>query len=204
MHIINKQLCSNDYLSTQQLKEIAGLIYDTDPYIYPAMFKSKSDALQLLPEMFRNGDKMFALDNLFVAQTGNHIIGLILWVKGPLFWNDNVFLACADKENIMVSKHLHNVKGQYFSSYRNMNKDEVSIINVFVEKQFRKNGIGKDMLKAFFREAQIKDCRCELYVLSNNLPALQLYRDNGFSIVNETSGFSIEKEKPRCFRMVRE
>ena len=204
MNIINKQLCSKEHLSLQQLKEIAELIYDTDPYIYPAMFNSKSEALQLLPELFRNGDKMFALDNLFVAQMDKHIIGLILWVKGPLLWNDNVLLECADKKNLLVSKHLNVVKGQYFSSYRNTDKNEVSIINVCVETQFRKNGIGKGMLEAFFRETRIKDCRCELYVLSNNISAIQLYRDYGFNIVNEIPGFSTEEKKPRCFRMVRE
>ena len=35
-------------LSDRQLQQIAGLIYDTDPYIYPAMFKDRQEAERVL------------------------------------------------------------------------------------------------------------------------------------------------------------
>lgn len=44
-------------LSEEQLKEIADLIYDSDPYIYPAMFTDRREAETVIPKMIRAGTR---------------------------------------------------------------------------------------------------------------------------------------------------
>ena len=65
-------------LTEKQLQAIAGLIYDTDPHIYPAMFKDRQEAETVIPRMIRSEDLMFRTDNLFIAVDGNEIVGVLM------------------------------------------------------------------------------------------------------------------------------
>ena len=71
-----RQLSETDYLSVSQYKCISELIFDTDPYIYPALFGEGSagitNACKLLPIVFESGeDCMFRKQNLFVLYKGD-------------------------------------------------------------------------------------------------------------------------------------
>lgn len=51
-----QQLISISSISESNYKEIADLIYETDPYIYPAMFLNRSNATVMIPELIRYND----------------------------------------------------------------------------------------------------------------------------------------------------
>ena len=196
--ILCRQLSADEKINKDQLTDIAEMIYDTDPYIYPAMFNSKSDALVMIPEMIKYKDRMFRTENMFVAEQDNRTVGLILWHRGPLIWDDEIFCLCASKLNISVSPHFINVREEYFSSYSHTSMDIVSIINVCVLEEFRGKFIGEKTLKAFLNG---KEAECELFVLGDNKVAIHLYEKMGFQITSRIDGFSIDDNKPECMIM---
>ena len=81
-------------LSDAQLREIAAMIYDTDLYIYPAMFASRQEAESILSRMIRAGDRMFRTENLYLAMDGNKVAGVLLWIRGPLKWDHKIYEKC--------------------------------------------------------------------------------------------------------------
>ena len=99
-------------LSDVQLKEIAGLIYDSDPYIYPAMFESRRHAENIIPKMIRAGDQMFKCDNIYAAMDGTKIAGVLVWMRGPLQWNKKIYEKCGGR-----AKHIDRVVMEYFNLF---------------------------------------------------------------------------------------
>lgn len=180
----------------EQLRAVAGMIYDTDPYIYPAMFASREEAIDIIPLMIRSGDSMFCPENLFVAEAEQHVVGIILWHKGPLIWETDVYHRCGGH-----SMFIEKVRDGYFSSYQNVPEDTVSLINICVRSDTRGQGIGGQMLDAFFRETPGSS---ELYVLADNQRAIRLYQTKGFHITKQLEGFSLEVKKPLCYKMERD
>lgn len=177
----------------EQLREIAGMIYDTDPYIYPAMFSSREEAIGVIPSMIRSGDGMFCPGNTYTAETQGHTVGIVLWHRGPLEWETDVYARCGGR-----SAYIGKARDSYFSAYRNVPAGTVSLINVCVSGGMRGQGIGGRMLDAFLR---VVPGPYELYVLADNRNAIALYQSRGFRITDELDGFSLEAEKPRCYKM---
>ena len=125
----------------EQLRDTARLIYDTDPYIYPAMFSDRPHAEEVISRMFLAGDSMFCLDNLFTAMEDDRVIGIILWVRGSLIWSPEICIRCGGDP-----KRIEMVKAGYFDTYKQMPPDTVSMINISVRESFRGKGIGRKMM----------------------------------------------------------
>jgi ribosomal protein S18 acetylase RimI-like enzyme len=203
------QLSSECNLLNDQFKSISELIYDTDPFIYPAMFGNditgRNNAITILTDLLIKGtDKMFCLDNFFVAITDNQIVGLILWYKGILLWDINDLLLSANENNITLkTKELEIVKNAYFGkNYVNGSDNaRTSLINVCIKNNYRGLGIGSHLLKEFIGCHENEEL--ELYVIRDNSVAIKLYQKNGFHITNQLEGFSLTGEKPQCYEMVR-
>lgn len=180
--------------SPEQLKDIAGLIWDTDPYIYPAMFKSRDEAEIVIPRMILCGDVMFSLKNLFVAEENDRIVGLILWIRGPMNWTPEIYLKCGGS-----SPYIDRIHKEYFALYQHMNPDVTSLINVCVSAKKRGAGIGHLLLREFLKQ---EHGICELYVLADNPGAVHLYEKHGFRITEKLQGFSVEPMDLLCYRMI--
>lgn len=64
-----QQLADNSYSKIEDYEKLAELIYETDPYIYPAMFQNKEDAIKILAATIKRGDdNLFKKENIFVAK----------------------------------------------------------------------------------------------------------------------------------------
>jgi len=190
MNIFCKKL-DKDY-TKRELSEIAGLIYDTDPYIYPAMFQTREHALEIIPKMIVANDTMFCEDNLYVAKNSEKIVGIVLWHRGPLSWSADTYFACGGD-----SPHIDEVRLKYFASYSETKASVVSLINVCTS--IHGHGIGSELLRSFLREVEGP---YELFVLSDNASAIKLYEKVGFSITQQMQGFSLTEPNPSCFQMV--
>lgn len=203
---IYKQLNEIDCLTDKQLEEIAGLVYDTDPYIYPAMFGNRDNAITIIPEMYRLKDGMFSLSNTYIALDGNLVIGMILWKRGNLKWNTKTYWESLKRTGIKASPHIRKVIDEYFADYDQIDCSIVSIINVCVDSKYQGQGVCTQMMKQFFAQfhsldIHYKKTEFELYVLDNNPSAIHVYEKLGFEIVEKLDGFSIETEKPLCLKM---
>ena len=204
------QLTDNDTLTQEQYSAVSRLIFETDPYIYPAMFGEGSGGIQnvvaILPSVFElKNDAMFTKKNLFVLYNNEDIIGLILWCDNNLEWNIESLLEIANESGIELNKgNIELVRKEYVDSrYLDGNQDHnhVSIINVCVDSNYRGTGVGKYMLNCFIKEHPQETL--ELAVLANNTPAIKLYQKFGFKVYKEVDGFSLIKEKPKCLIMKR-
>lgn len=195
-----EQLTANSVLDEMDLLAIARLIYDTDPYIYPAMC-SAAEAEKIFPCLLSAGtDSMFRKQNLFVARLDGIIVGVILWHSGPLVWEHKAFIEACNSQNISIAPTFEQVAQEYLSTYDQPTAD-ISIINICVEPSVRSRGVGTEMLKAFI--ARHKCESMELVTLTENTIAIDLYKRNGFEIQREEGGFSIDPQKPRCYIMSR-
>lgn len=204
-NIIFRQLNHDDILAEQQLVDIAGLIYDTDQYIYPQMF-TREQAKRLIPLLLAgNGDRMFSLDNIFCAVVGDRIVGLILHKKGPLNWDSGELLMYARLLDEKLSDTINVVEDEYFREYDSTTEDATAILNCCVNGNYRMRNdirLGTRMMQAFV--AQHPE-RLELYVLQETLAAMRLYLRTGFqtSEQDKCNGFSIDHRDLPCYFMYR-
>ena len=198
-----RQFDIDSCLSGRQMREIAGLIYDTDRYIYQGMFGSRQNAIKVIPTLLSgNEDRMFRLSNLYAAVMEEEIVGLILWVKGKLQWNPGVLCEVLRNLGIESPEYLNEVYSQYLSRYDSTdNYEKISLLNVCVDRKKRNTGIGRRLLMSFLEKHPKEDM--ELCVLKDNEGAVKLYQDCGFLVVEEYPGFSTNPIKPKAVGMTR-
>lgn len=198
-----RHLSHNDILEKQQLADLAGLIYDTDKYVYPPLF-SRKQAKEILPLLFAsNEDSMFTLDNIFCAMVGKRIVGLILHKRGPLNWNADKLLEYASMLDITLPETVRTVEQKYFKGYEATAADTTSILNCCVNSNYRMRNeirLGTRMMQAFIEQHPE---RLELYVLRETEAAMRLYLRTGFQLSQRCNGFSIDNKELPCFFMYR-
>lgn len=191
---------SATHLTNSTLEQIAELVWDTDEYIYPAMFCSRGDALRVLPELIRRGDKMFCPENIFIAKAGDDAVGLILWHKGPLGWTPTLFQQVISEFGITQTPYFQKVFREYFQDYNHTASDTTAIINVCVHKTAQGQGIGTRMMQEFL-SSPTTVLPAELYVLAENPAAVYLYQKFDFAITETINGFSSDDRALPCYRM---
>lgn len=205
------QLKSGDKIGRKQYADIAKLIYETDPYIYPALFgegaEGVKNAAAILPEVFESGkDAMFSKQNLFVLLQGKNVAGLILWNRGPLNWDPEQFLRIAAENGVsLIKEDVYKVSLEYvdncYSEGELRDCTVLSLINICVKRRKRGAGLGSIMLGAFINEHISEDM--ELVVLADNKAAVRLYEKFGFVTVSTRAGFPLDGARPLCCTMER-
>jgi ribosomal protein S18 acetylase RimI-like enzyme len=182
-------------LSDRQLQEIAGLIYDTDPYIYPAMFKDRKEAEIVLPRMIRSGDRIFRTEHMFIAVDEKEVIGVLLWKRGPVSWNTAVYEKCGGN-----GEHIARVVREYFNLFAETKDNTATMVRIGVREDMRRNHIGSLLMETFMQE---EAGPYELYVLINNTEAVRFFEKDGFRIRETRPGFSLDYSAYPCYWMVR-
>lgn len=208
--LISRQITPRDSFTETQYRDIATLIYQTDPYIYPALFSDcgESDpmkiAQKILPDIIEsNADAMFNKRNLFVLFDEDIVIGIILWHSGTLQWDADRFIASADCLGFHLDEDKVSAVSQEYinEQYTEETNGTISLINICVSEYMQGVGIGEYLLRSFM--AQHKRNDMELCVLSDNAAAVSLYKRFGFNIIDTMGGFSTDNKKPECYRMRR-
>ena len=198
------QLTAESKLSKNNYLQLAQLVYRTDEHIYPCIFNSESDAVTVLSSLLQsNLDAMFSKGNCFVAITSDgSILGMILWKKGPLIWDDGSLKSQAKHDGVELSPYFDLVKQRYFYSYEKNPADLISLINVCVDPTAQGQGVGSIMIENFVREHANE--KMELFVLADNTPAIQLYTKHAqFEKIATIQGFSYDQRNLPCLIMQR-
>jgi len=199
-----RQLSHHDLLSIEQLKAIALLIWETDPYIFPACL-TLEQTLELLPLLFAgNKDRMFSLDNIFAGFAGDNVVAILLHKKGPLNWSSDYLAKLAGAWNVNLPETLQKTEREYFSKYNQTHPDTISILNLCIAREWREidetyGGLILDeVLKNFLKD---HDETCELYVLKETDNQIMSYLRTGFEIENACNGYSSDNRELPCFFM---
>ena len=192
--IVYTNLSGDSKLSAENETALAELIYDTDPYIYPAMFGSRENAAAVLPFLYYSDDRMFRLDRFYAAVHNGRVIGLLLWVKGRLNWSPEPLRAAFLRAGIRPGPYLDAVAGEYVGKYAEGERDGlISLINLCVAPCCRGKGVGRALMRSFME--QHPGSAFELCVLTGNKAAVHLYSSLGFEITERYNGFSIDHRR---------
>ena len=194
-----EQLQDDSALTNLQRMDLSKLIYKTDRYIYPCLFQDETVAAQILPPLIESKDSMFRKSNYFVAKLNGRIIGMILWHKGKLNWNNNALINLIRNSGLSIPNGFEKVCTEYFETYNQTDDDVLSVINVCMADQFQNIGLGTLVMKLFCNEHT--DEKMELFVLAENKAAIHIYEKCGFKTIRKESGFSPDDFKPDCCKM---
>ena len=171
------------------MEDIARLIYQTDPYIYPYWFQNdEEEAIRVLVPLIQEPGFIFYYENFYVAYDRelNKILGVVS--------------AIDPTTNLEYDySNLESINHQYDFTVKNYLKvliDEVKekkymyLVNVSVDVHYRSRKIGSRLLKYFIEqmhEAGFDEIGFDC--LMHNLRAKNLYHSLGFKEVSEGFGF---------------
>ena len=205
--IVFRQLSHNDVLTPVQLKEIATLIWETDEYVFPAMF-DREQTLELLPIVLAsNRDTQFSLDNIFAAFEHDSIIAIMLYKKGPLNWTSEYICKLAGQIDFTLSEYIKKTEAEYFSKYNSTPEDTIAILNLAIESDRKIRDINKGgafmraILGEFFK---LHKDPLELYVLKETDVEMMAYLSSGFEIVKKCPGYSSDDRDLPCYFLRKE
>lgn len=182
--------------ATDNMEEIATLIYQTDPYIYPYWFHNDTEeAITFLKDKIKEPGFIFHHDNLYVAidKTNQKIIGLVVAL------DPTVDLEYDYKPYTQMNKNYKDTIEKYiYACIEDIkNNESMYIMNCTVLEEFRGRRIGSKLLGHFIshmEKAGFENYRLDC--LLHNLRAKNLYHSLGFKEMEEVKGFGGDNPAP--------
>lgn len=171
------------------MEDIAGLIYDTDPYIYPFWFNdSKEEAIKALVPKIQEPGFIYNYENCYVAfdLTTQRIVALVCAIDPTtdLNYDYSALRNVNDRYRFTIDNYIKILIDEV------LEKKYMYLVNVSVNVNYRSNKIGKRMLQYFIEqmhEAGFDEIGFDC--LMHNLRAKNLYHSLGFKEVSEGFGF---------------
>ena len=173
------------FYNLNQLDDLADLIIETDPYIYPCFTKDKETLKKLLLV-----DGPLNYKNIIIAEHNGKLVGQI-----TIFNNTNAY-------NIeSKNKEIQHVIDNYFNTFTAENYENGYIIALSVLPEYRRCGVGRALMNYVVNRnlADTLDC------LADNERALNLYDSFGFEKVGEEYiGYAFnEDDRPTVIQLRR-
>ena len=189
--------------ASDNLEEIAELIYYTDQYIYPYWFENIEKCKKELPLLMVQENFFFNVNNLYIAidiENNKKIIGVIciLDKSVDLTYNYEELRKINDRYCFTIDNYVMGLIDEV------KNSDFAYISNVCVSPLYRGKHVGIRLMNyvidvyvdKYFKEIALD-------VLAQNPGAIKLYENLGFEQISELfKGFSDPKiDKPDVFSM---
>lgn len=174
---------------TDNFEEIATLIYQTDPYIYPYWFNEDLDeAIDYLVPKMKEPGYIFNYENFYVAYDveQKRIVGAICAID-PTTDLDYDY---TDSE--LINDRYHFTIKNYIKEliHEVQEKKYMYLVNVCVDSRYRSNRVGTILLRHFIEQMQqVGFNEIGFDCLMHNLRAKNLYHSLGFKEVGEGIGF---------------
>lgn len=190
-NFIVRSLCLSD-----DLAQVAKLIYYTDDYIFPYLYDNNVEiGISVIINMIR-GNTIYNYRNITVAEIDGKIAGIIVSKETPIVMDMGEMVRCFIDANEPVGERFTKTYKEYYQLFEN-EPDGVYIANVCVDGYYRGKGVGKKMMAEYLKANPQKTYHLE--TVKSNSSALKVYQNSGFEIVNEYLGFI---DIP-CYRMIR-
>ena len=174
------------------LEEIAALIYETDPYIYPFWFNnSLKKAQKFLSKLIIQKGHLYNIDNLYIAydKTSNHVIGILCAIDKsvPLDFDWTKYKKINHNYKFTIENYVQEIEKEIRETDQ---KDLLYISNICVSEELRGKRIGSKLIGYFI--SQMEERRFNTFALDcllHNLRAKNLYHSMGFKEMKEIVGF---------------
>ena len=171
------------------MEEIAKLIYQTDPYIYPFWFNdSIEEAVEVLVPRIQEPGFIYNYENCYVAYNigQKKIVGIICAIDPTtnLDYDYSELSAINNNYKFTINHYVNEIINEV------VNKKYMYLVNVAVDVEYRSHKIGKRLLTYFIEqmhEAGFDEIGFDC--LMHNLRAKNLYHSLGFKEVSEGFGF---------------
>ncbi|WP_053984127.1 GNAT family N-acetyltransferase [Niameybacter massiliensis] len=169
---------------TDDVKQIAKLIYSSDLNIYGAMFGDVNCAARILQELISTETINISIKNLIVAEYEKAVVGMLCFIEEDYMNDREAYKQAFSKLAIEVPKYFDGVFDVYWQKViREDFTNAYYISNVAVDEAYQNLGIGK-MLLNYFKETH-KDKPIGLDVVKDNAQAINAYLKSGFEIVEK-------------------
>lgn len=196
--IDKNKIVIRNFVETDDVKQIAKLIYSSDLNIYGAMFNNEICAWKVLEELISTNAINISIKNLIVAEYENYIVGMLCFIEDDYFDDRYAYKSAFTKLKIELPEYFDEVFDVYWSKIIKENfKNSYYISNVAVDEDYQNLGIGKRLLN-YFKETH-SDKPVGLDVVKDNEAAINAYIKSGFKIINKDS---INKDISVPLRMV--
>lgn len=174
------------------MEEIAKLIYDTDPYIYPYWFQEdESKCIAFFKEKILEEGFLFNYNNLYIAydSTINKIVGVICAIDKSvnLNYDYDKLKNINDNYNKTINKYIKPI----LDEVEEFDNETIYIPNVCIDKNLRGKKIGTKLLGYYISQMEKAGFnKFALDCLLHNLQAKNLYHSLGFREMKLMNGFS--------------
>lgn len=177
-------------------KTVAGLLYDTDRFIYPAAFGTRKTAQRIITQWMEL-PTIFSSSNCVVAVKHDTIVGAALVVSNkPLVELPTSFRG--------MPTSYQDVRGRYFlpiTDEKVKDNESIYIACVCVDKHNHRERIGEMLVKHIINNDKYIGCKIILDVCSDNQIAINLYEKYDFRITHTGPGYAYNSIPPKCHQM---
>lgn len=170
-------------------KEIAILLYQTDPYIYPFWFNNNiEECIDFLKDKIDKPGFIFHYDNIYIAyhKKNNKIVGVLNAI------DPSVNLEFDYEPYTKINKNYYLTINKYIKECIEESKrfDGIYIMNLAVLEEYRGQKIGTKLMGHFIKNMEKAGFdKYSLDCLLHNLRAKNLYHSMGFKEIKEIVGF---------------
>lgn len=165
---------------------VAGLIYDTDEYLFPFLFGSRRHALPILKKLVQLDANSFSHRYIHVYEDAGAVQAILIGYNHREIDKEGEE---ADFKRVLSTFDQILMAPKYWILQPFMDKSDVTgyyIMNVCVAPEHRGKGIGSLLIRNF---CETHKADIWLDVELGNKAALQLYERLGFSIASKKSIF---------------
>lgn len=167
---------------TTDTETVAGLIYDTDRYLFPFLFGARSSALVHLAALFRLEHNSFSWRHTWCAVENGNVVGILIGYDHRAI---NKEAEKADFRRVLPVWEQWLLYPKYWILQPFLDKSDVTgryIQNVCVAADYRGRGIGSSLIQHF---CSLSEDNVWLDVEMGNKAALALYKRLGFTATRE-------------------
>lgn len=202
---VNKFLYGQDFIvarranSADALRELCPLLYQTDPYIYPAWFGEEHTpkTFDKLRKLILTEGTIFHRRNLCVVKDYNcdKVIALACLLENstPLDYDYAAEKSFSLEAKQVIEGYIEPVVEQALDS----GPGELIMTNFCVDLNYQRRGIGHFLLESLIQEAAKQGySKIKFDCLKDNTTAIKLYINCGAQIVSEGKGFALSRPLP--------
>lgn len=185
--------------------KISELIYNTDPYIYSALFGDIENAKKVLQILFKMPRSMFSIDKYVIVKQDEEVIAVGSIYNKETYWDQNIILSAMKQAEIEVPISFNKACEYFKDTYNDTSgKDKSLICDICVDEKYRNKGVGKFLLTNIIKTTKINSRDLIITVYANNYPAINLYKSLDFIEYErflDDRGYNRPQEV--CIKMIR-